>query len=111
MDINRSYTHFAELSLHEIRGQDYHIQAVLRSSHIRIFAPPGGGIEPGTSYIATALAMEIYTLIIFEGCKQYSSSLLHISSVKFDEPEYRRLLATAKTAITLRGCEGTHEAV
>lgn len=55
--------------------------------------------------------MEIYTLIIFEGCKQYSSSLLHISSVKFDEPEYRRLLATAKTAITLRGCEGTHEAV
>ena len=50
-------------------------------------APHGGGIEPGTTEIAEAVAGHEHTFYSFSGVKARGNSVLHITSSRFDEPE------------------------
>jgi phage replication-related protein YjqB (UPF0714/DUF867 family) len=53
---------------------------------VAVIAPHGGGIEPGTSELATAIAGDDFSLYLFEGLKSAGNGELHITSTNFDEP-------------------------
>jgi phage replication-related protein YjqB (UPF0714/DUF867 family) len=56
-------------------------------SRIAIIAPHGGGIEPGSSTIARAIAGEDINMYLFEGIKvAKGNAIVHIASHHFDEP-------------------------
>ncbi len=100
------YLSFAELAACAVEGRDYSRRLEDRSSPIAILAPHGGGIEPGTSEIAAALAGDVFSLYCFEGLKPVRNAELHLTSTRFDEPLCLRLLAATRTAITIHGATG-----
>jgi len=105
------YKDFAELSKFENEGIDYKRQVIFRGSRIAIIAPHGGGIEPGTSEIATALANETFSLYTFDGIKRSGNSVLHITSVSFDDPVCLKLVEASDIIVTIHGCAGKTELV
>ena len=66
-------------------------------------APHGGGIEPGTSEIADAIAEGAWSFYAFRGLKSKGNVDLHITSIRFDEPMCLELLSQAQIVITLHG--------
>src|SRR5262249_34122734 len=68
-----------------------------------IVAPHGGGIEPGTSEIADAIAAEKFSFYTFEGLKSSDNHDLHITSTHFDEPMCLTLLGNSSIAVTIHG--------
>ena len=50
------YSSFAEMLKHETEGRDFTVSQEIRGSSVAIVAPHGGGIEPGTSELAAAIA-------------------------------------------------------
>jgi phage replication-related protein YjqB (UPF0714/DUF867 family) len=100
------YKSYIELAQHEIEGEDYQIITQLRPSPIAILAPHGGGIEPGTSEIAQALAGDCFSLYLFEGLKASGGEDLHLTSTRFDEPHGLALVKSAHWALSLHGCMG-----
>lgn len=102
------YRSFDDLAQRERVGKDFNIFAIQRSSPIAILAPHGGGIEPGTSEVARALAKERYSLYIFEGLKAVGTNLLHITSTNFDEPQCLELVRASTWVLALHGCMGSH---
>lgn len=105
------YANFAQLAAAEHEGQDYRIEVYLRPSPVAILAPHGGGIEPGTAELATALAGDRHALYVFDGCKSGGSNQLHITSTRFDEPRCLDLLAQVKFAVAVHGCAGQRPAM
>jgi phage replication-related protein YjqB (UPF0714/DUF867 family) len=71
-----------------------------------IIAPHGGGIEPGTSEIAAAIARFNHSLYTFEGIKKSDNKTLHITSTQFDDPQLLKLLKSSKGTIAIHGCSG-----
>jgi phage replication-related protein YjqB (UPF0714/DUF867 family) len=106
MDTPDRYRSYADLAAHEQAGVDFAIRTVTRSRRLAVVAPHGGGIEPGTSELATALAGDLFSLYLFEGQKTRGSRGLHITSTRFDEPRCLALLADTETVVTVHGCEG-----
>ena len=53
-----TYHNFATLEQHERAGIDYEVLVRRAEPAFAIVAPHGGGIEPGTSEIADAIARE-----------------------------------------------------
>jgi len=52
-----TYSSFAQLALHAVRGMDYEIDLVhCPNAKVAVIAPHGGGIEPDTSEIAELIA-------------------------------------------------------
>jgi len=105
------YRGFAELARETREGGDYRRVVEGRGGEIAIVAPHGGGIEPGTSEIARAVAGREFGLYCFEGLRPEGNDALHISSHRFDEPTAVRLVAQARVVVAVHGCAGTHEAV
>jgi phage replication-related protein YjqB (UPF0714/DUF867 family) len=68
-----------------------------------VVAPHGGGIEPGTSEIAVAIAGEEVSYYAFEGLKSAGNSDLHITSTRFDEPMCLTLIAGSDVILTIHG--------
>ena len=66
-------------------------------------APHGGGIEPGTSEIAGAVARDVHSCYRFEGIKQRGNGDLHITSTRFDEPRALAMLASADCVLAIHG--------
>ena len=106
MKTRNRYLNFAELSRTEHEGSDYIRRSIKRQSGIAILAPHGGGIEPGTSEIAQAIAGRSHSFYTFEGIKQNGNELLHITSTLFDEPKCLRLLEHTLVVVTIHGCVG-----
>jgi len=50
------YESFDELCKHAIEGRDFRIRTASRPGQVAVIAPHGGGIEPGTSELAEAIA-------------------------------------------------------
>lgn len=100
-----TYQNFAALRRVEVAGVDYAIRVIRRRSDVALVAPHGGGIEPGTSEIAAAIAGETYSLYRFEGLRPAGNGALHITSAHFDEPECLALIAMASTVVTVHGCK------
>lgn len=102
------YAKFSELAAEEVEGTDYRIQSVhVNNSKAAVIAPHGGGIEPGTSIIAQAIAANKINLYLFEGIKKPDGNrVLHITSHHFDEPECLNLISQADIVIAIHGCRG-----
>jgi phage replication-related protein YjqB (UPF0714/DUF867 family) len=97
------YSNFDELSQNETSGVDYRIRLRRATAAFAIVAPHGGGIEPGTSEIAVAIAGEESSFYAFEGIKQSGNADLHITSTHFDEPMCLTLSGVSNIAITIHG--------
>jgi phage replication-related protein YjqB (UPF0714/DUF867 family) len=106
MASNSWYKSFAELSGSEREGISYRRRVKKRRSGIAIIAPHGGGIEPGTSEIASAIAGSLFSYYTFDGLKQEGNEILHIPSVLFDEPKCLQLLNESEIAVAVHGCDG-----
>ena len=59
-----------------------------RDSAYAIIAPHGGGIEPGTTELAEAIARNDFSFYTFEGKKRTSNRDLHLTATRFDEPDF-----------------------
>ena len=103
------YPSFADLQTNEIFGTDYRIRVQYGRSGIAILAIHGGGIEPGTSEIAEAVAGEWHTFYTFSGIKPSGNARLHISSRKFDEPLGIAIAGRARSVIAIHGCKDRKE--
>lgn len=100
------YGSFAELAADTREGTDWRVIARPGSSGVLVLAPHGGGIEPGTSELARAVAGEDHALYLFEGLRREDNAALHVTSTRFDEPRVAPLLSEAARVIALHGCAG-----
>ena len=94
------YGSFCELESREKGG--YRIRT-RSAGPILILALHGGGIEPGTSELAKAIAAANHSLYLFEGCKKNHNTDLHITSTKFREPQCEEMLARAYGVLAVHG--------
>ena len=98
------YRSFTALDAEQRRGIDYCIRLQDRGTAIVVIAPHGGGIEPGSSEIAMAIARNDYSFYTFEGLLPGRPHRdLHITSTSFDEPQGLALISAADTAIAIHG--------
>src|SRR5262245_15532247 len=97
------YRNFAALAVHEQAGIDYDVLVRQARPGFAIVAPHGGGIEPGTSEIADAIAAADLSFYTFEGLKASGNADLHITSTRFDEPMCLTLLSHTETVVTIHG--------
>jgi phage replication-related protein YjqB (UPF0714/DUF867 family) len=97
------YRNFAELARSERSGIDYDVLVRRARPAFAIIAPHGGGIEPGTSEIADAVADLTYSFYTFEGLKTSGNTDLHITSSRFDEPMCLTVLGHTEVVVTLHG--------
>ena len=105
------YASFAELARGERGNGSYRIRLVRRPGETVILAPHGGGIEPGTSELAEAIAGQEHSFYAFEGLKSRGNRDLHVTSTRFDEPEAVALVAAARRAIAIHGERSSGEIV
>jgi phage replication-related protein YjqB (UPF0714/DUF867 family) len=97
------YASFAALAAAERAGIDYRIRSRAGRLPAVVMAPHGGGIEPGSSEIAEAVAGADYGFYAFEGLKPRGNRDLHVTSANFDEPRALALLAGAEYVVTVHG--------
>ncbi len=82
-----TYPNFLVLQQHEREDVDYRIVVCERGGSLGVMAPHGGGIETGTSQVASAIAGREVSLYLFEGIKLDGNAKLHVTSKNFDEPQ------------------------
>jgi phage replication-related protein YjqB (UPF0714/DUF867 family) len=74
------------------------------------FTIHGGGIEPGASEIADAIANDStgadFNFYAFEGMKSSGNGDLHITSTNFDEPTALSMVGASTTTVSVHGCDG-----
>lgn len=104
------YADFAALRAAE-SAAEFSIAICDRGSHVAVAAPHGGGIEPGTSEIAAAIAGKGLSYYLFEGHKLTGNKVLHITSSRFDEPTGLGLMRRAVCVLTVHGEESDDEIV
>jgi phage replication-related protein YjqB (UPF0714/DUF867 family) len=97
------YPDFRTLSRHERPGVDFRVLARLAQPRFAVVAPHGGGIEPGTSEIADAIAALELSFYAFEGLKRRGNADLHITSTRFDEPICLSLIGQSGVVLTIHG--------
>jgi phage replication-related protein YjqB (UPF0714/DUF867 family) len=100
------YKDFADLARHEAAGVDYRILARAAQPGLVVVAPHGGGIEPGTSEVANAVAADDFGFYAFEGLKSQGNGDLHITSTRFDEPVCLSLIGRSQVVLTIHGEHG-----
>ena len=103
---NSWYKNFAELIQSEREHFAFKRRVNTRWSRVAVIAPHGGGIEPGTTEIARAIAGWAFSFYSFEGIKNSGNDILHITSTLFDEPKCIALLQRSEFAAAIHGCEG-----
>ena len=79
------YKNFEELAANEQEGSDFQVRFRTRRGPMAVIAPHGGGIEPGTSELADAIANADLSFYAFEGIKKAANRVLHITSGRFDD--------------------------
>lgn len=97
------YVNFHELDKSEIRDTDFCVRCEERAGTTIVIAPHGGGIEPGTSEIAEAIAGIDLSFYLFEGIKRTGNRVLHITSTHFDEPRGMALVRASPRTISIHG--------
>jgi phage replication-related protein YjqB (UPF0714/DUF867 family) len=97
------YRNFAELVRNEKENSDFQIRWRECRGTAAIVAPHGGGIEPGTSELAEAIAGADLSFYAFEGIKKSGKGDLHITSCRFDEPRAAALVNASPRVIALHG--------
>ena len=97
-----TYKDFAALSATE-PADAFSVSMYEGASRVVVAAPHGGGIEPGTSEIAVAIAGADLSYYLFEGHKRQGNTVLHITSSNFDEPRGLALMRRAACVVTVHG--------
>lgn len=105
------YGNYWQLRENEKEGEDYQIHFRWGISGILVMAPHGGGIEPGTTEIADAVAGDEHSFYSFEGLKRRRNLSLHITSRRFDEPVAVRMAKDSETILAIHGCRGKERVV
>ncbi len=106
------YRNFAELQGSQREGVDFRVTIrILGGAGTAIVAPHGGGIEPGTSELATAIAGNDMHIAIFEGTKASGNAELHITSTNFDEPRCVKVVEQSNAVLALHGERSVGEIV
>ena len=98
-----TYPNFAALARNERSGIDYQVRVRRARPTFALMAPHGGGIEPGTSEIADAIASDRHSFHTLEGLKSSGNAVLHITSTRFDEPMCLTVLGHTAVVVTLHG--------
>ena len=98
------YRSFSHLAVNEEEGVDYQISHRIGPSKYAVVAIHGGGIEPGTTEIADAIAGNQHSFYTFSGIKKSGNAHLHITSHLFDEPKARDLVKGAAIVLSIHGC-------
>ena len=105
------YSNYWQLRENEREGEDYQIDVRQGISGSLVMAPHGGGIEPGTTEIADAVAGDEHSFYSFEGLKRRDNLRLHITSRRFDEPVGVRMAKDSETILAIHGCKGKERVV
>jgi phage replication-related protein YjqB (UPF0714/DUF867 family) len=105
------YKNFLELAKKETQGIDFRVRLQQRAGKAVVLAPHGGGIEPGTSELAEAIAGADLSFYAFEGIKPADNRILHITSARFDEPQGKVLAEASPTVIAVHREESAEEVV
>src|SRR5215510_14731857 len=100
------FRNFQELENYYRANADYLIKPIHRSGSIIVLAIHAGGIEPGTSELAQAIAGNDFSLYLFEGLAKRNQTL-HITSTNFDEPRCLEMLKEHNTSLSLHGFNET----
>jgi phage replication-related protein YjqB (UPF0714/DUF867 family) len=101
------YHSWAELSRAESQGVDYAVNYEQRGSAWLVSAPHGGGIEPGTTEIARAIASTDLSFYSVDGVKTSGNSILHITSHNFDEPGFLNAASQHDRILAVHGCRNS----
>lgn len=109
--MNGRYGSFAELSAVERIEHSYRFHIRNRGTNWVVIAPHGGGIEPGTTEIATAIAGRSYSLYTFDGIRPRGNDVLHIASTLFDEPRCLNLVRASASVLAIHGCNDPEQVV
>lgn len=105
------YNSFPELAKSTEQDRDFRVRLQNRVGTTVVIAPHGGGIEPGTSEIAEAIARDDLSFYAFEGIKSTGNRELHITSTRFDEPQCMVLVTASRRAIAIHGEDSEQEVV
>jgi phage replication-related protein YjqB (UPF0714/DUF867 family) len=105
------YRSFTELAKNAEEGKDFRVRLLNGARATAIIAPHGGGIEPGTSEIAVAIAQDDLSFYAFEGIKPNGNGDLHITSTRFDEPRCIRLVTASEQTVAIHGENSDAEVV
>jgi phage replication-related protein YjqB (UPF0714/DUF867 family) len=98
------YRCFDELAKSERHKIDYQIEFDERNESVAIIAPHGGRIELRTTQIAKAIAGSKYNFYSFTGLRQSGAfEHLHITSVRFDEPQCVHLINKCDIVVAIHG--------
>lgn len=105
------YGNYCQLRQNEKEGEDYQVHVRRGISGILVMAAHGGGIEPGTTEIADAVAGDEHSFYSFEGLKRRENLSLHITSRRFDEPVGVRMAKDSETILAIHGCRAEERVV
>lgn len=101
------YPDFAALARCAAEGVDFRRELRRAGSGVAHIAVHGGGIEPGTAEAADAVAAATgQDYYAFLGLRSTGNQLLHITSIRFDDPDCLALLRTATRTVSYHGCAG-----
>jgi phage replication-related protein YjqB (UPF0714/DUF867 family) len=99
------YGSFSELTASGSEGIDFRRTVRYVSAAWLVLAPHGGGIEPGTSEIARAIAGEELSLYLFEGIRRSGNVSLHLTSTNFNDPQVLQLLHRSHHTLAIHGSD------
>lgn len=102
------YRDFAQLRQATREGVDFRRELRLTHSGVAHIAVHGGGIEPGTSEAADAVAaangQDYYA---FVGLRDNDNGSMHLTSTHFDDPTCVELQRVSRRTVSYHGCVGS----
>jgi phage replication-related protein YjqB (UPF0714/DUF867 family) len=101
-----TYSDFEALSRSELSGVDYGISVRRALRAFAVVASHGGGIEPGTTEVADAVASDRYSFYSFDGLKPFGNARLHLTSTRFEEPMCLSLVSQSNRVLAIHGAAG-----
>lgn len=84
-----------------VKHRHYRTRVIERGADVTIIAPHGGFIEPGSSYIARAVAHDDFNLYDFQGLRRRRAQELHVTSTRFRDKPLSDLLAHSRLAVSI----------
>ena len=95
------YPNLTALKRDLVKHRHYRIKVVDTGSDITVIAPHGGFIEPGSSYIARAVADKQLNLYDFQGLRRRKAIELHVTSTRFRDRRLNDLLVHTRIAVSI----------
>lgn len=102
------FGNYADLAAARVEGSDYTRTAIIPAgATVAVISIHGGGIEPGSSEAARAVAGDTRSYYDFAGIKLSGNVDLHITSSNFDEPLCESVVRPSTRTLSFHGFTGT----